>query len=624
LEVLKRMRYLLVLLISGCLLTPVQAEDPVYFTDPNLKDAVEQQLWLADPTPADMMQMTQLYAGGREIRDLTGLECATSLTYLNLSHNRISDASILAQLGNLETLIVNNNALVDVSALSGLTNLQHLDIHDNEITDISPLSGLGNVETLILRHNAIYDISALSGLTKLRHLDMYGCQVADISSLSGLTDMEELYLEYNYVANISALAGLTNLRRLELRGNLIADISPLSQSRYLQDLDLCDNCVSDVSALLEMSNLKTLDLGSNYELNDQAYRSHLQAIVEHNPCVFLTYEPNTEPPVGVSVAQSTSREALCISWDRVWNGPHYTSHYQVLRALDGDDLNRTPVSEWQTSESFDDVTAAPGKKYSYWVRTAISSEGVKAGDFSMPAVGRLRDGPVLTVTSTAGGLVKTPGEGVYAVEVGQSVDVEAEPIDPNLYFFVRWTGTPVEAGSVADANRASVTVAIYEDYALKAHFATWMDEIYVDDDAFGDPVPEHAGVSDPLEDGTLELPFDCIQEAVEVAADGAAILVRSGTYYETIDFLGKRIQLLGIDANDPGGASYPVIDGAGAGPVVTLAAGEDPNCVLRGFVITGGHGAPAGAVYCDASSPTVMNCLIVGNRGTGLNAAAVA
>ncbi|MBN2131045.1 MAG: leucine-rich repeat domain-containing protein, partial [Sedimentisphaerales bacterium] len=571
------MRFLWALFLSLCLLVPVRAEDPVHFADPNLKDAVEQQLWLADPTPGDMMQMTQLYAGGRRIRDLTGLECATSLTYLNLSYNRISDASILVQLGNLETLIVNNNALVDVSPLSGLAHLEHLDVHDNDIRDIAPLSGLGHLETLVLRNNAISDISVLSGLTGLRHLDMYGCEIADISPLSGLTAMEELDLEYNHLTDLSALAALTNLHRLALRGNQIADISPLSELRDLQFLDLHDNSVSDVSALLKMNNLKTLYLGSNYELNERAYGSHLQTIVEQNPFVSLTYEPNTRPPVGISASQGTSPDALAVRWDRVSNGPQYTSYYQVVRAVGADVFNRTPVSDWQTAERFDDVAVTAGEKYTYWVRTAISSEGIKAGDLSMPAGGWLWDGPVLTVTSTAGGRVETPEEGAHAVEVGRCIDVQAEPVEPDLYFFVGWTGAPVEAGVIADADRARATVIVYQDYTLKANFATWMNEIYVDDDAPDDPGPYAGGISDPQEDGTAGHPFDSIREAIEVAADGASILVRPGTYHECVDFSGKRVQLLGIDANEPNETDYPVIDGAGQGPVVTFVGGEDPN-----------------------------------------------
>ena len=66
--------------------------------------------------------------------------------------------------------------------------------------------------------------------------------------------------------------------------------------------------------------------------------------------------------------------------------------------------------------------------------------------------------------------------------------------------------------------------------------------------------------------------------------------MHAGTYRETIDFLGKRIELTGFDPNDPNKAAWPVIDGGGNGPVVSFTHGEDPNCLLTGFVITGGKG----------------------------------
>jgi hypothetical protein len=70
--------------------------------------------------------------------------------------------------------------------------------------------------------------------------------------------------------------------------------------------------------------------------------------------------------------------------------------------------------------------------------------------------------------------------------------------------------------------------------------------------------------------------------------------------------------------------SDTVIDGNNIGPVVTFESGEGPNCILSGFVLTGGQGTEAGAIYCHGSSPTVCNCLIVGNRAVSGSGGAVA
>jgi hypothetical protein len=110
---------------------------------------------------------------------------------------------------------------------------------------------------------------------------------------------------------------------------------------------------------------------------------------------------------------------------------------------------------------------------------------------------------------------------------------------------------------------------------------------------------------------------------VEVAAEGSSVLVSPGLYREQIDFLGKSLRLIGIEADDPASMAWPILDGSGAGTVVSFVSGEDPNTLLQGFVITRGRAALAGAIGCVGSSPTISDCLIVGNRATASAGAAI-
>jgi hypothetical protein len=142
-----------------------------------------------------------------------------------------------------------------------------------------------------------------------------------------------------------------------------------------------------------------------------------------------------------------------------------------------------------------------------------------------------------------------------------------------------------------------------------------LDTIYVDD------APYDPNAGQPQENGTPEHPFRRIQLAIEAARPGARIVVRPGTYFETINLLGKSIEVTGLDDGDPNDiAALPVIDGGGKDTVVRCARGEDPNCILRGLVITGGKGRLGGGILCLGASPTIRNCLIVGNRATDLGA----
>jgi len=168
------------------------AEDPVYFPDANLTAAVERALGISDPTPTDMLSLTNLNANDRGIVDLTGIEHATNLTYLWLYYNQISDISALSGLTNLTILYLFSNQISNISALSRLTNLTDLGLSNNQISDISALSGLTNLTSLRLDYNQISDISALSGLTNLTYLYLFSNQISNISALSGLTNLTNL------------------------------------------------------------------------------------------------------------------------------------------------------------------------------------------------------------------------------------------------------------------------------------------------------------------------------------------------------------------------------------------------------------------------------------------------
>ena len=112
---------------------------------------------------------------------------------------------------------------------------------------------------------------------------------------------------------------------------------------------------------------------------------------------------------------------------------------------------------------------------------------------------------------------------------------------------------------------------------------------------------------------TINVPADyaTIQGAIDVAATGDLILVQAGTYVDNIYLLGKEITLQSADGED-----YTVIDGGGAGPVVTCMSGETASTSIEGFTLTNGTGyggSFGGGVICYSSSPTITRCTITAN-----------
>jgi hypothetical protein len=479
---------------------------------------------------------------------------------------------------------------------------------------------------LVAGNCGITDLTGLEGATNLQMLLLRVNRIRDLSPLAGLVNLQQLLISENQVADLSPLAGLTSLQYLDFHHNQVSDLTPLADLANLQQLILYNNQVSDLSPLLGLTKLRVLELGEN-PLNEEAYNSHLQTISDNMPRGWPMYSPNRRPPGGVAASKGLWPDRVQITWEPVRNGlasGGSSMHYQVSRAVSADGPPNF-ISDWQTSQSLDDVTAESGTKYVYRVRTASSSQGDTAGDWGQPDVGWIPGPPSLDVSAGPGGRVTLPGEGVHAAAVGQTVPVQAEPADANLYVFAGWSGTAVDTNLVADPENPSTTAIVDNARSvLKANFLSRLHTIYVDNDAASDPGPCDGANRDPRENGTRAHPFDTIQEAIDVAAEGATIRVRPGTYHECIEFVGRNVAVTGFDPNRARGAeSLPVIDANYAGVAATFRRGEDPTCVLAGFVITRGKGDVAGALCCMASSPTISNCLIVGNRATNMAGAAI-
>jgi hypothetical protein len=76
----------------------------------------------------------------------------------------------------------------------------------------------------------------------------------------------------------------------------------------------------------------------------------------------------------------------------------------------------------------------------------------------------------LTISSTSGGSVTTPGEGTFTYDEGTVVDLVATPDEG--YRFDNWTG---DVGTIADVNAATTTITMNGDYSITANFVAVYD-----------------------------------------------------------------------------------------------------------------------------------------------------
>ena len=270
-------------------------DKPVDIPDSNLRTAIEKALGKASGvtiTTEWMKRLYQLIAPNASITDLTGLEGATKLTWLELHNNFISD----------------------ISPLKGLTNLRRLELHNNFISDISPLvanTGLGPGDVIIVNGNPLNNASINTHIPTLisrgvrvdfdnpfdkpvdipdsnlrtaiekalgkasgapittedmKHLPQLiapNASITDLTGLEGATNLTLLELGNNFISDLSPLKGLTNLVRLDLNNNSISDLSPLKGLTNLKYLLLDNNSISDISPLKGLNNLRRLELHNN-------------------------------------------------------------------------------------------------------------------------------------------------------------------------------------------------------------------------------------------------------------------------------------------------------------------------------------------------------------------------
>ncbi len=102
-----------------------------------------------------------------------------------------------------------------------------------------------------------------------------------------------------------------------------------------------------------------------------------------------------------------------------------------------------------------------------------------------------------------------------------------------------------------------------------------------------------------------------IQDAVDAAVTGDTVSVLPGRYVETVE-MSFDIHLISA-----AGPAHTIIDGAGAGPVISCL-GLSPNSSIQGFTVTGGVArAPVagGGIYVAfEASPLIRGNIVTGNR----------
>jgi hypothetical protein len=272
-------------------LPPVNC-DPVTFADNKLEDAVRTALDKSGPlTLDDMASLTTLNAAGYAVADLSGIECFTEITDLNLGYggspSKVTNFTPLRYLQKLNKLNLTGNAVQTLEPLGELPNLQRLilsnavdavsltplakapalvrlDLDSNELGDLTPLGSIATLREVWFTSTKFTAPNSLSALTQVERLYVGGTQLADATPLAGLTQLTELTLNSNAnLANFNALSTLVNLTRLDAASTGISSATAIGSMTKLTHLDLYFDNIADISPLQGLLQLQTLALNSN-------------------------------------------------------------------------------------------------------------------------------------------------------------------------------------------------------------------------------------------------------------------------------------------------------------------------------------------------------------------------
>ena len=259
---------ILILLIAGILVVHsgnVFSSDVIIFRDANLESFFRNALDVpeGDITTGDMSRFGHVLNIGRMgITDLTGLEHAVGLAYVQLHSNEIRDLSPLRNMTGIYYLNFYNNQVADLTPLANLTNMDSIYFDNNRVIDLSPISGM-NPGELHFRHNQVADLRPIANLTRVFELFFCNNQVSDISPLANLHRVYWLRFNDNQVSDIRPLAGMSELYDLEFCYNQVSDISPLSGLLSLSSLYMHSNQISDISPIVNLPDLYYVDVRYN-------------------------------------------------------------------------------------------------------------------------------------------------------------------------------------------------------------------------------------------------------------------------------------------------------------------------------------------------------------------------
>lgn len=99
-----------------------------------------------------------------------------------------------------------------------------------ELTNLSGIAQLSNLEILVVTHHQIKNIQSLKNLKKLKSVFLFNNQIDSLEGLETLTLLEQLYIQFNNINSLKALKELTCLKELYANNNALSSLEGLTEA----------------------------------------------------------------------------------------------------------------------------------------------------------------------------------------------------------------------------------------------------------------------------------------------------------------------------------------------------------------------------------------------------------
>jgi Leucine-rich repeat (LRR) protein len=153
---------------------------------------------LTDLTPiGEYTNITTLLIDNNNIVNIDNLSGMTGLTSIDLSYNSIVDFSDLLTIENLETIYLGFNQIDEIPDIStSWTSLKYLDLQSNVLTDTSGVNGHPSLEIINLYNNGLTELSGISNMPELVGLIIFEEDLEDLTENDiGAYDVELLEVD---------------------------------------------------------------------------------------------------------------------------------------------------------------------------------------------------------------------------------------------------------------------------------------------------------------------------------------------------------------------------------------------------------------------------------------------